>query len=109
MGNLPASTTQFAPPFDRTGIDFAGPFIIRRGNPRKPTKVKVYGVIFVCFVTRAVHLELFSDLTTQAILATLNRFCCRRGSPSHIYTDNGSNFLGAKHKLEELQKLLTAN
>ncbi len=108
MGNLPASRTQFAPPFDRTGIDFAGPFIIRRGNPRKPTKVKVYGVIFVCFVTRAVHLELCSDLTTEAFLATLNRFCCRRGSPSHIYTDNGSNFLGAKHELEELQKLLTA-
>ncbi len=108
MGNLPASRTQFAPPFDRTGIDFAGPFFIRRGNPRKPTKVKVYGVIFVCFVTRAVHLELCSDLTTEAFLATLNRFCCRRGSPSHIYTDNGSNFLGAKHELEELQKLLTA-
>ncbi len=62
----------------------------------------------MCFVTRAVHLELCSDLTTGAFLATLNRFCCRRGSPSHIYTDNGSNFLGAKHELEELQKLLTA-
>ncbi len=64
--------------------------------------------LFSCIVTRAVHLEVCSDLTTQTFLATLNRFCCRRGSHPHINTNNGSNFLGAKHKLEELQELLTA-
>ena len=106
MGMLPLFRTEPAPPFSRTGIDFAGPFLVHRGNPRKPTRVKVYAALFVCFTTKAVHLELCSDLTAEAFLAALTRFCARIGTPLHLITDNGSNFLGAKKELEEVQKLL---
>ncbi len=106
MGMLPLFRTEPAPPFSRTGIDFAGPFLVHRGNPRKPTRVKVYAALFVCFTTKAVHRELSSDLTAEAFLAALTRFCARIGTPLHLITDNGSNFLGAKKELEEVQKLL---
>ncbi len=108
MGCLPTDRTTPAPPFDRTGIDFAGPFLITRGNPRKPTRIKTYACIFVCLVTRAVHLELCCELYSEAFLACLRRFVGRRGCPSHIYTDNGTNFIGAKNELEEVQQLTSS-
>ncbi len=81
MGLLPSSRTTPAPSFSVTGVDFAGPFLIHRGNPRKPTRVKVYAAVFICFTTRAVHLELCSDLSSEAFIAAFNRFCSRRGVP----------------------------
>ncbi len=109
MGALPPARTTPAPPFDRVGVDFAGPFLITRGNPTKPTQVKVYAVVFVCLVTRAIHLELCGDdLTTEAFIACLHRFCARRGSPSHVYSDNGTNLVGTKNEIEELQQTLSS-
>ncbi len=58
MGMLPLSRTTPAPPFERTGMDFAGPFYIRQGKVRKPTRVKCYACLFICLTTKAVHIEL---------------------------------------------------
>ena len=77
MGNLPADRATAAPPFNITGIDFAGPFLCKRGNLRKPTSVKTYVCLFICFTTTALHLEVVSDLTTEAFLAAFRRFTCR--------------------------------
>jgi len=92
MGLLPTSRTTPAPPFSSTGVDFGGPFLTRKGYTRKPTMVKTYACIFICFATKAVHIELCLDLTTNEFMAALRRFCSRRGTPSKIYSDNGTNF-----------------
>ncbi len=105
MGMLPSSRTTPAPPFERTGVDFAGPFVIRQGYTRKPVLVKTYATVFVCFTTKAIHLDLCASLSTQDFMATFRRFVARRGCPSHLYTDNGTNFLGAREEIRELQKL----
>ncbi len=105
MGMLPSYRTTPAPPFDNTGVDFAGPFVIRQGYTRKPTLVKTYAAVFVCMCTKAVHLELCSSLSTDDFLATLQRFIARRGCPSHIFSDNGTNFLGAREEIREIQNL----
>ena len=68
MGNLPADRATPAPPFSIVCLDFAGPFLCRRGNPRKPTLVKTYVCLFVCFSSKAVHLEVVSELTTDAFM-----------------------------------------
>jgi len=78
MGMLPPSRTTPAPTFDRVGIDFAGPFVLRRGHTRKPTLVKSYAVVFVCMTTKAVHLDLCASLSTPDFIATLTRFVARR-------------------------------
>ncbi len=105
MGMLPASRTTPAPLFDRTGVDFAGPFVLRQGYTRKPVLVKTYAAVFVCMVTKADHFELCASLLTEDFMATLRRFVARRGCPSHLFSDNGTNFLGAQEEIRELQKL----
>ena len=108
MGQLPAARVNPTPPFSTTGIDYAGPFTLKRGHTRKPVLVKSYIAIFVCFATKAVHLELVSDLTTDAFLAALRRFVSRRGLPTDIHSDNGTNFIGAKNDLADLYRFLSA-
>ena len=106
MGKLPPDRATPSPPFSVTGLDFAGPFTTLRGNQRKPTQVKRYICLFVCFSTKAVHLELCSDLSAETFIDALRRFTARRGLPSHIYCDNGRNFVGAAKELTEVAHLM---
>jgi hypothetical protein len=55
--------------------------------------------------TKAVHIELVSDLTTDAFLATLKRFIARRGIVTDLFSDNGTNFVGANNELHNLEQL----
>lgn len=87
------------------GVDYGGPLYIRDSKRRNAKVSKAYMAIFVCFVTKAVHLELVSDLTTEAFLNSLKRFMARRGKVSHIYSDNATNFTGAAKELQELNKI----
>ena len=106
MGQLPMERITPGSVFQRVGVDYAGPFLIKTGKTRKPTILKSYACIFVSLVVKAVHIELVSDLTTEAFLATLRRFITRRGLPSLIWSDHGTNFVGAKRELKELYQFL---
>ena len=108
MGQLPPERVEPDFVFYHTGMDFAGPFLIRKGHVRKPTFIKAFLCIFICFCTKAVHLELVGDMTTEAFIAALEHFISRRGLPLHLYSDNGSNFLGARNQLTELYQLLSS-
>ncbi|KXJ83155.1 hypothetical protein RP20_CCG008086 [Aedes albopictus] len=101
IGQLPAQRVIPSRPFSVTGIDYAGPLYLRPIHKRA-APAKAYLCLFVCFSTKAVHLELVGDLSTQAFLCSLRRFISRRGRPAHIHTDNGKNFEGAKNELAEL-------
>ncbi|GFX89419.1 integrase catalytic domain-containing protein [Trichonephila clavipes] len=46
----------------------------------------------------SLHLELVSDLTSEAFIASLKRFCARRGAPKHIYCYNGTTFCWCQKK-----------
>lgn len=98
MAPPPKSRVQIARPFTTTGVDFAGPIAIRSGI-RRVTSTKGYVSVFVCFSTRAVHLELVHGLTSGDFLAALRRFMSRRGYCDHIYSDNATNFVGARREL----------
>ena len=63
-----------------------------------------YGAVFVCLTTRAAHLDLVGDLSTDSFLLALNRFMARRGKPKTIWTDNGTNFIGSERELSILLK-----
>jgi hypothetical protein len=92
MSELPSPRVGPARPFLTTGVDHAGPVSIRLGPPRSKQITKGYIAIFVCFVTKAIHIELVTSLSTEAFLAALRRFTARRGKPKTIYSDNGTNF-----------------
>ena len=63
MGQLPPACITPSPTFAVTSIDYAGPFVLKLGHTRKPVLVKAYIALFVCFSTKAVHLEIVSNLT----------------------------------------------
>ncbi|XP_055632834.1 uncharacterized protein LOC129773261 [Toxorhynchites rutilus septentrionalis] len=106
MGNLPPVRVNQAYPFQNVGVDLAGPFYVRTALRNKRTPFfKAYIVVYVCMATKAAHLDLVTDLTTAAFIASLGRFVSRRGKPSHIFCDNATNFVGAQRELGELRKL----
>lgn len=100
MGNLPHERVNRSPPFSVTGLDLCGPFFIAYKNQRKGLLNKIYICVCICFVTRAIHLEPLSDLTSNALIATLKRFMSRRGKCAKIFTDNATNFVGASSQLK---------
>ncbi|KAK2575256.1 hypothetical protein KPH14_012780 [Odynerus spinipes] len=105
MGNLPVSRTKHSRPFSTVGVDYCGPFFVRESKRRNAKQVKSYISFFICFVTKAVHVELVMDMTTESFLAALKRFLSRRGRPVEIISDNGTTFVGANRELRELQDL----
>ena len=106
LGQLPIERITPDSIFDKIGVDYAGPMYIKHGHVRKPTIVKAYVCVFVSLSVKAVHLELVSDLTSQAFIAALRRFISRRGKPSLIWSDNGTNFTGASRELRDFYDFL---
>ncbi|KYM96694.1 hypothetical protein ALC62_12642, partial [Cyphomyrmex costatus] len=88
MGLLPANRVNVSRPFSHCGVDYAGPFLLREGKRRNAQSHKSYFSLFVFFATKAVQLELVSDLTSKAFIAALKRFISRRGKCLHMYSDN---------------------
>lgn len=107
MGDLPAARVTPSRPFLHTGIDYAGPIWSRTAKGRGHRAYKSWIAVFVCFCTKAVHLELVSDLSTAAFLAAFRRFTARRGYCTDIYSDNATNFVGADKELQRHLKQVT--
>ncbi|XP_011858366.1 PREDICTED: uncharacterized protein LOC105555927 [Vollenhovia emeryi] len=106
MGELPKARVPMTSPFHATGVDYGGPFFIKDRKGRGSKTNKCYVGLFVCFATKAIRLELISDMTSESFIAALRRFVSRRGKPAYIYSDNGTNFIGANRELNELAQFL---
>ncbi|XP_049865132.1 uncharacterized protein LOC126366187 [Pectinophora gossypiella] len=105
MGQLPSTRVTQSFPFQICGTDFAGPFYISSKKGRGNRISKCYLCLFICFCTKALHLEIVSDLSSNAFIASLRRFISRRGKPNQIYCDNGTNFIGANNELNKVVQL----
>ena len=98
MADLPKERLiPFEPPFTYTGVDFFGPFHVKRGRSAE----KVYGCLFTCFTSRAVHIEDVSSLETDSFIQALRRFISNRGYPKEIWSDNATNFAGAEKEIRQ--------
>lgn len=106
MSDLPAHRINQSSPFMHTALDYAGPISTRATNGRgRKQIIKGYVCIFVCLATKAIHLEAVSSLTSEAFIAAFNRFISRRGRCSDVYSDCGTNFVGANRILNQYNKL----
>ena len=101
MGKLPTEHVTPGLVFDKVGVHFTGPIYTKYGYVGKPTLVKSYICVFVLLSVKAVHLELVSDMTSESFIESLRRFVSWRGKPSEIWSDHGSNFIGANLELRE--------
>ena len=82
-------------PLTTVEVDLFGPFNIVQGR----STIKRYGCVYTCFSTQAIHLEVLSNMETDAFINGLVRFVARRGHPSHVWSDNGTNLVGAQAEL----------
>ena len=98
-GDLPAARlAHHQRPFTFTGIDYFGPVnvsVLRRTEKR-------YVALLTCLTTRALHLEVVHSLSADSAVMALRRFVARRGTPTEIWSDNGTAFVGASKELREL-------
>ncbi|XP_047523658.1 uncharacterized protein LOC125062124 [Pieris napi] len=99
MGNLPEQRIAPDYPFLAVGVDYAGPFLILNRKGRGSRLIKCYLCIFICLRFKCIHLEAVSDLTKEAYIMALRRFIARRGRPTEIFSDNGTNFVAAAREL----------
>ncbi|UYV80526.1 hypothetical protein LAZ67_19000472 [Cordylochernes scorpioides] len=99
MGDLPKEKLTPGKPFTIGGVDYAGSVTIRLTRGRVRRTEKGYICLFVCLVTRAIHMELVTDASTPTFLAVFKRFVARRGHCHQLYSDRGTNFVGAARQL----------
>lgn len=103
MASLPADRVRPGKPFLHSGVDYAGPFEVkvvdREGDAITTTKSWV--AVFVCLKTRAVHLDIVTELSSAAFLACYERFIGRRGRCERMYSDNGTSFVGAEKEIRK--------
>ena len=98
---LPQSRTKEGAPFEITGMDFTGALFVRNSGQEN----KAYICLFTCGLSRALHLEVVTDLSTETFLQAFRRFVSRKSLPSVMISDNASTFESAA---EELRKLFNS-
>ncbi|KRY45615.1 hypothetical protein T03_10440 [Trichinella britovi] len=109
MNELPIDRVAVAAPFERIGIDFAGPVFIKMRNNHRYALFVCFWFIdtrYTCMVTRAIHLELVTSMTTEQFLNAFHRFAARRGYLVLVQSDNFKTF---KQADQELRALLSEN
>ena len=102
MANLPSARVVPNPPFTEVGLDYAGPIKLHQSKGRGVKTTKGYIVLFICLCTKAIHLEIVGDQTTDSFIGALKRFIGRRGRPTKIWSDNASTFQGADAELKSM-------
>ncbi|XP_026054611.1 uncharacterized protein LOC113040501 [Carassius auratus] len=105
MADLPSERTNPSPPFTYCGMDCFGPFITKHGRKDH----KRYGLLFTCFSSRAIHIEMLDDMSTDAFINGLRCFIALRGAVRQIKCDQGTNFVGAKNELKNALKEIDAD
>nr|XP_054606831.1 uncharacterized protein LOC129166991 [Nothobranchius furzeri] len=100
MGDLPQDRMETMPPFTYTGMDCFGPIYVKEGRKED----KRYGLLLTCLCSRAIHIEMLDDMTTDAFINALRAFIAIRGNVRLLRCDQGTNFIGAKRELAELIK-----
>lgn len=89
-------------PFTYTGVDYFGPMNVSIGRRVE----KRWGALFTCLNTRAVHIELANALSTDAFFLCLKNVIHRRGKILQLYSDNGTNFVGANNEINRIKERL---
>jgi len=106
MANLPSYRVQQIKPFTSTGVNYAGPIVLKGIPGRRSAPTLAYICLFVCTATKAYHLELSSSLSTESFLLAFTRFSARRGPIKEMHSDCGTNFVGASKLLTPLDSLI---
>lgn len=106
LAQIMADRVTAARAFLNVGLDFAGPIEIKH-TIRGQKTARAYICIFVCFATKAIHMEPAADLSIDGFINCLKRFVARRGLLKRITSDNATNFRGTHSQLAALEEMIT--
>ena len=97
MAELPSVRIEETAPFTYVGLDVFGPFYVSEGVSTRRTKSerKMWAIVFICLTCKAIHLEPLWHMDTSSFKHALRRFLCTRGNCVKMYSDRGTNFIGA--------------
>ena len=95
MADLPRHRFDTTRPFHCVGLDFFGPLQVKKFRKTE----KRWVLLVTCLSTRAVHLEVVWSLDTDSFLMGMRRFFGRRGKPSVVYSDNGTNIVAGEKEM----------
>lgn len=91
--SLPEERLSQTSPFSFTGLDYLGPVQYKHYvGKRKFVLKKVWILLYECLTTRAVHLQLASDLSAETLILLLRQFISRYGCPVKLFSDNAKAF-----------------
>ncbi|XP_052429387.1 uncharacterized protein LOC127970733 [Carassius gibelio] len=105
MSDLPPERIGPVAPFEFITVDLFGPYEVK-DEVRKRVRLKVWGVVYCCMASRAVHTDVVSDQSTEGFLLSYKRFTALRGHPKKVWSDLGLNFVGAQSALKDLYEFL---
>jgi hypothetical protein len=109
MASLPKSRFDIKRPFHDTAVDTFGEFYIYIENAEGIEYKKVWACVFVCLATRACHVELLRNMSTEEFLLAFRRFAARYTLPTNLMSDNGTNYIGAEREITQLFNCLDVN
>ena len=92
-------------PFTNICLDLFGPFEVRDCF-RKCTRRKINAVKYTCLFSRAVHLDVVTDCSTEDFLQIFRRFVALRGYPEVVHSDSGTQLVGANKQLQGNFKMM---
>ncbi|CAB3980680.1 RNA-directed DNA polymerase from mobile element jockey [Paramuricea clavata] len=98
---LPEFRVKEAPPFTYVGLDYVGPLYVKSTNDLDE---KAWICLITCCVSRAVHLEVVPNMTSQAFLGSFRRFTSRCSTPLLVVSDNAKTFKAASKELMTLMR-----
>ena len=104
MADLPSYRFTSLRAFLHCAVDFAGPYLLKFTQGRGAKSFKGYIASFICMSTGAMHLELVGSLTSADFIAAFKRIISRRGIILHVYSDNGTNFIGSDKEIKTMFK-----
>ena len=100
MSDLPVERTSPNAPFTNVGVDVFGHWFVAYRHTRSRAQAKCWAVLFTCFSTRAVHIEVIDSMDTSAFINALRRFSAIRGPAEKFYSDCGTNFVAGSKELD---------
>ena len=110
MADLPIERLTPVPPFTCVGLDVFGPWQVTTRKTRGgAAQSKRWAVDFTCLTIRTIHIELIESMDTSSFINALRRLFAVRGPAAQLRSYNGTNFVGARNKLDaafkEIDKL----
>jgi Integrase zinc binding domain len=87
--------------FFYTGIDMAGPFVVKEFGDKLYRTRKIWMLLCTCLTSRAIHLEMLLDCSAVGLNNALQNFFARRNTPKYIFSDNGGNMVGCKRMVNK--------